>query len=64
MVPHTYDPFLESHDVLARTHRCSFPLAAPWDEFKQQCHYFMVTGDLGVDGERFYILGAQTMTTT
>jgi len=60
IVVHIQDPFLEFHDVLARTHRLlwTLPLTIPWHEFKLRYDDFMVTRDPGANRERFYILGA------
>ena len=63
MVAYMKDPFFEFPNALTSTCRLlwTLPLTAPWHEFRLWYHDFIVTGDLGVDGEQFQILAAWTV---
>ena len=65
MRDHMQNPQSEFHDVLERTRRLlwSLPVVAPWSEFRQRYNDFMITGEPGIDEERFLVLGAWNVVT-
>ena len=62
---HMQNPQSEFHNVLERTRILlwSLPVVAPWIEFRQRYSDFMITGEPGIDEERFLVLGASNIVT-
>ena len=65
MRDHMQNPQSEFDNVLERTRTLlwSLPVVAPWIEFRQRCNDFMITGEPGVDEERFLVFGAWNVVT-
>jgi len=65
MRAHMQNPQSEFHNVLERTRTLLWSLlvVAPWTEFRQRYSDFTITGEPGIDEERFLVFGAWNIVT-